>query len=130
MFERVIFDIKWLNTWYLTWTAYTSDLWHQVLKQAIFDMECLNTWYLTWSVKASNNWYGMFEQVVFDMECLNKSYLKWGVWTNDIGYEVYCKPRRVVIRFVHTTGKNWYKVLCKHTLYVINLSSLSIKNKF
>ena len=34
---------------------------------------------------------------------------------------------RVVMRFVHTTGKTWYKVLYKHTTYVISLSNISIK---
>jgi hypothetical protein len=34
--------------------------------------------------------------------------------------------------FVHTTGKTWYKVLYKHTMYVIviSLSSISIKTNF
>jgi hypothetical protein len=30
------------------------------------------------------------------------------------------------MRFVHTTSKNWYKVLYKHTVYVITLSNISI----
>jgi hypothetical protein len=30
------------------------------------------------------------------------------------------------MRFVHTTGKTWYKILYQHTMYVIILSSISI----
>jgi hypothetical protein len=36
----------------------------------------------------------------------------------------------VVMRLVHTTGKTWYKVLYKHTMYVISLSNISIKTNF
>ena len=39
----------------------------------------------------------------------------------------YHYESRVVMRFVHTTGKTWYKVLCHHTMYVISLSNISIK---
>ena len=35
-----------------------------------------------------------------------------------------------MIRFVLTTGKTWYKVLYQHTMYVIGLSSISIKANF
>jgi hypothetical protein len=39
----------------------------------------------------------------------------------------YCfLKRRVVMRFVHTTGKTWYKVLYQHTMHVISLSNISI----
>ena len=47
-----------------------------------------------------------------------------------------CEPvslwvsRRVVMRFVHTTGMTWYKVLYKHTMFVISLSNISIKTNF
>ena len=34
------------------------------------------------------------------------------------------------MRFVHTTGKTWYKVLYHHTMYVISLSNISIKTNF
>ena len=34
------------------------------------------------------------------------------------------------MRLVHTTGKTWYKVLHKHTMYVISLSNISIKTNF
>jgi hypothetical protein len=34
------------------------------------------------------------------------------------------------MRFVHTTGKTWYKVLYKHTVYVISLSNISINTNF
>ena len=34
------------------------------------------------------------------------------------------------MRFVHTTGKTWYKVLYQHTMYVISLSNISIKTNF
>ena len=37
---------------------------------------------------------------------------------------------RVVIRLVHSTGKTWYKVLYQHTIYVIDLSNISIKTNF
>jgi hypothetical protein len=37
---------------------------------------------------------------------------------------------RVVMRFVHTTGKTWYKMLYQHNMYVINLSNISIKTNF
>jgi hypothetical protein len=40
------------------------------------------------------------------------------------------RQQRVVMRFVHTTGKTWYKVLYKHTMYVISLSNISIKTNF
>ena len=36
--------------------------------------------------------------------------------------------RRVVVRFVHTTSKTWYKILYKHT--VISLFNISIKTNF
>ena len=43
-----------------------------------------------------------------------------------------CEPvsLRVVMRFVHATGKTWYKVLYQHTMYVISLSNISIKTNF
>jgi hypothetical protein len=41
-------------------------------------------------------------------------------------YDYVSWLRRVVMRFVHTTGKTWYKVLYKHTVYVISLSNISI----
>ena len=31
------------------------------------------------------------------------------------------------MRLVRTTGKTWYKVLYKHTMYVISLSNISLK---
>jgi hypothetical protein len=37
---------------------------------------------------------------------------------------------RVVVQFVHATGKTWYKVLYKHTMYVISLSNISVKTNF
>jgi len=46
-----------------------------------------------------------------------------------IQYHYKSRKRRVVMRFVHTTGKTWYKVLYKHTMYVISLSNISIKTK-
>ena len=42
-------------------------------------------------------------------------------------YHYESRKRRVVMRFVHTTGKTWYKVLYHHTMYVISLSNISIK---
>ena len=45
------------------------------------------------------------------------------VWTS-------ITSRRVVMRFVHTTDKTWYKVLYQHTMYVISLSNISIKTNF
>jgi hypothetical protein len=44
---------------------------------------------------------------------------------NQFQYELWMW--RVVMRFVHATGKTWYKVLYKYTLYVISLSNISIK---
>jgi hypothetical protein len=35
-----------------------------------------------------------------------------------------------MMRFVHTTGKTWYKVLYQHTMYAISLSNISIKTNF
>jgi hypothetical protein len=34
------------------------------------------------------------------------------------------------MQLFHTTGKTWYKVLYQHTMYVINLSNISIKTNF
>ena len=34
------------------------------------------------------------------------------------------------MRYVHTTGKTWYKVLYQHTMYVICLSNISLKTNF
>ena len=45
-------------------------------------------------------------------------------------YHYESRKRRVVMRFVHTTGKTWYKVLYQHTMYVISLSTISIKTNF
>jgi hypothetical protein len=45
-------------------------------------------------------------------------------------YYYESRKRRVVMRFFHTTGKTWYKVLYKHTMYVISLSYISIKTNF
>jgi hypothetical protein len=47
---------------------------------------------------------------------------------NQYHYESW--KRRVVMRFVHATGKTWYKVLYQHTMYVISLSNISIKTSF
>jgi hypothetical protein len=44
---------------------------------------------------------------------------------NQYHYESW--KQQVVMRFVHTTGKTWYKVLYHHTMYVISLSNISIK---
>ena len=41
-------------------------------------------------------------------------------------YHHESRMRQVVMRFVHTTGKTWYKVLYKHTVYVISLFNISI----
>ena len=41
-------------------------------------------------------------------------------------YHYKSRKRRVVMRFVHTTGKTWYKVLYQQTMYVI---SVTIENK-
>jgi hypothetical protein len=49
-------------------------------------------------------------------------------YVNQHHYE--SRKRRVVMRFVHTTGKTWYKVLHQHTIYVISLSNISIKTNF
>ena len=45
-------------------------------------------------------------------------------------YHYESRKRRVVMRFAHTTGKTWYKVLYKDTRYVISLSNISIKTNF
>ena len=45
-------------------------------------------------------------------------------------YHYESLSRRVVMRLVHATGKTWYKVLYQHTIYVINLSNISIKTNF
>ena len=45
-------------------------------------------------------------------------------------YHYESRKRRVVMRFVHTTGKTWYKVLYEHTMYVKSLSNISIKTNF
>jgi hypothetical protein len=45
-------------------------------------------------------------------------------------YHYQSRKRRVVMRFVHTTGKTWYTVLYQHTMYVISLSNISINTKF
>ena len=34
------------------------------------------------------------------------------------------------MQLFHTTGKTWYKFLYQHTMYVINLSNISIKTNF
>jgi hypothetical protein len=34
------------------------------------------------------------------------------------------------MRFVHTTGKTWYKVLYQHIMHVISLPNISIKTNF
>ena len=47
---------------------------------------------------------------------------------NQYHYEL--RKRRVVMRFVHTKSKTWYKVLYKHTIYVISLSNISMKTNF
>ena len=44
--------------------------------------------------------------------------------------QYHYESRRVVMRFVHTTGKTWYIVLYKHNMYVISLSNFSIKTNF
>jgi hypothetical protein len=49
--------------------------------------------------------------------CVNKYHYKSLSW-------------RVVVQFVHATGKTWYKVLYKHTMYVISLSNISVKTNF
>jgi len=43
-------------------------------------------------------------------------------------YHYKSRKRRVVMWLVHATGKNWYKVLYKHIMYVISLSNISIKS--
>jgi hypothetical protein len=45
-------------------------------------------------------------------------------------YHYESRQRRVLIRLVHATGKTWYKVLYKHTMYVISLSNISININF
>jgi hypothetical protein len=45
-------------------------------------------------------------------------------------YHYESRKRRVVMRFVHATGKTWYKVVYKHTMYVISVSNISIKTNF
>jgi hypothetical protein len=45
-------------------------------------------------------------------------------------YHYESRKRQVVMRFVHTTGKNWYTVLYQHTMYVISLSNNSINTTF
>jgi hypothetical protein len=45
-------------------------------------------------------------------------------------YHYESGKRRVVMRFVHATGKTWYKVLYQHTMYVISLSNISINTNF
>ena len=45
-------------------------------------------------------------------------------------YHYESRKRRIVMRLVHVTGKNWYKVLYKHTMYVISLFNISIKTNF
>jgi hypothetical protein len=52
----------------------------------------------------------------------------WACCVNKYHYESL--SRRVVMRLVHATGKTWYKVLYQHTIYVINLSNISIKTNF
>ena len=47
---------------------------------------------------------------------------------NQYHYEL--RKRRVAMRFVHATGKTWYKVLYQHTMYLISLSNISIKTNF
>jgi hypothetical protein len=47
---------------------------------------------------------------------------------NQYHYEL--RKRRVVMRFVHTTDKIWYTVLHHQTMFVINLSNISIKTNF
>ena len=49
-------------------------------------------------------------------------------WVNQYHYE--SRKRRVVMRFVHATGRAWYIVLYQHTMYVISLSNISIKRNF
>jgi len=38
--------------------------------------------------------------------------------------------QRVVMRFVHATGKTWYTILYQHNMYVISLSNISINANF
>jgi len=35
----------------------------------------------------------------------------------------------MMMQLVHATGKTWYKVLNQHTMYVIRLANISIKEK-
>ena len=44
--------------------------------------------------------------------------------------QYHYESRRVVMQFVHATDKTWYTVLYHHTMYVINLSNISIKTNF
>jgi hypothetical protein len=52
----------------------------------------------------------------------------WVCCVNQYHYESLL--RRVVMRLVHATDKTWYTVLYHHTMYVINLSNISIKRNF
>jgi len=45
-------------------------------------------------------------------------------------YHYESLSQQVVMRFVDKTGKTWYKVLYKHTMYVISFSNISIKTNF
>ena len=49
--------------------------------------------------------------------CMNQYHYEW-------------RKQRVVMWFVHPTGKTWYIFLYQHTMYVICLSNISIKTNF
>ena len=54
-------------------------------------------------------------------------YFVWGRACCVNQYHNGSLKRRVVMRLDHATGKNWYKVLYQHTMYVISVSNISIK---